>query len=181
MLCAFDQRLDDYIGAPRVAAFGLSALAAAAPQPDAVVKDFDMDSATLSNEQVHARFGAVFPNGATSCLLAVFFGRLENQYGGEQVPVTCKRIGTAILDFETVSLKEFLETGRLSDVHDPPVLSARLRDLAWHGEAVKWPFEKRDWVPEGLEMLVDDGAVTLSFCGEGIDDFASPEFSDFRV
>jgi hypothetical protein len=178
MLFAFEQRLDDYVGAPRVAAFSLSPVDA--PQPDAVVKDFDMDCEPWPMPRVHESFRRCVGETKT-CVVSVYFGKLDDQYGGAPVPVTCKRVGTALLDFEPHSLKEFVETGTLPEERfDPPVLSAKLRDLVWLGEAVRWPFSKPNWAPEGVEMLVGD-CVTMSFFGEDMDDYSSPEFSDFRL
>ena len=78
-LCAFEQHLDDYVGAPRVAGFGFSALDGEVP-PLAVVKDFDMDCPVLAQKDVHPRFSSLFPNGSSSCLMSVYWGKLRAQY-----------------------------------------------------------------------------------------------------
>ncbi len=140
-----------------------------------------MDCATWTREQCRERLAAVLPNGSTTFKLSVFFGSLHDRFGGQPVPVTCKRMGIATLDSEAASLQEYLESGQLSDHHEPPVLVARLRDMAWHGEAARWPFEKRDWVSQGWKCWWTTEASFLSFFGEGMSDFTSPEFSDFRV
>ncbi len=182
MLCAFEHRLEEYAGAPQVAAFGFSSLDDK-DQRVSVVKIFDMDCPLHSQAVLHPLFAGIFANKSFSCLLTAFFGSLDDQYQGKPVAVTCQRVLTAVLDFKAASLTEFLETGCLSEAHDPPVLEAKVRDVVWHGdETTAWPFLERKWVPEEVQILLDNESVECSFVGQGVgvENFLSPQFSDFQ-
>lgn len=76
--------------------------------------------------------------GGNKLFMAGWYGAVQNQWDGKLTTIVkCQRTFIASIEFEANGLKEFLETGKLSD--DPPVLEAKISSIQWEqGGVFAW-------------------------------------------
>jgi hypothetical protein len=158
MLIAFDQKLDDYVGAPRVTAFALSA---SDLQGLKLAKLFDQDCATTSRVEAVACFRAMFAgqSGSNTCVFTLLRGELRDQHSGQPVLVPLRVACTGVVEFEANSMNELLTTGELSG--DPPVLSGSLRQLVWTSA------DRTVALTAQFEILVEQASLEITFINDG--------------
>jgi len=182
VLCAFEQKLDDFVGAPRIVGFALAKRKS--DLPDILYKEFDMDCSVIGLENIHATLKDWIgndPSGGASVHAAAFKGSRWEQLGNAPVFVTLQRQCTFTIRFPDEDLHEFLSSKTVA--RDPPSFFGTCHEFTWQPNGC-WAWSKIKWEPETVEFGIEEenNDIQIIFSGMNCpDSFLAPQFSSCNL